>query len=276
MSTTGGAIDNLMTSSTGAAMACDHAIAVSPSSVFYYGADGSVWSVPRVGGDATMVGAATPGGCASAPIIVDRDNLYWVDAYESSPLTTIFSRPLAGGAATTLAASDVWFVDSMVVANGHLYWAVDSFTLGAAQADVANALGVWGVPVGGGTPMRLVANDGGSSSLATDGALLYYETSDGLHSVGFDGSNDHVLSSLRNEKSFVFEGSRVFSIGRLGATPTSDAYSIDIQPVAGGDPRPLLIDHAELAGMAQDNEALYYLHEDYGQTLLMRLRKPIN
>ncbi|HZS38371.1 MAG TPA: hypothetical protein VFF06_16155 [Polyangia bacterium] len=243
---------------------CADAIALSSDSI-YFARTATIWRVPRTGGAAAqIVGTDTPRECNTA-IVVDSGFLYWVSA------KAIFSQPLDGGAVATLADVTKQYRPEIRMANGRVYWGVDSLTPFGTSDDLAGNLGVWSVPVSGGPATRIIANDG-SRMIAVDGDHIYFGADGGIHAAGVDGGGDQLLLTggglwtQKDDRHFYWADQ-----SRSGLEPSIVAATVSSGAIT------TLIRDGFFDSMTEDDSALYYsrVGSSVGD-VIVRLPKPVD
>jgi hypothetical protein len=121
--------------------------------VYWHGFNPQVLKHPLTGGTQSTFADQTVGGNAVTGVALDDTNVYW------SGLYSIYSKPKAGGATTTIATAGSGINQRLVVDATSVYW--------------ANSAGILKAPLTGGAPTTLVAGVN-AYGLGVDGLNVYW------------------------------------------------------------------------------------------------------
>lgn len=221
-------------------------------------AAGQVRSVDKSGGQPVTVDDAP--GTYPWGITVDATNVYWtVPNFVTGGMNpTIMSIPIAGGAATTLAAS-AGGPTAIVVSPTTAYWAND------------NAIDIQSVALDGGPVANVASGSQAGIGLAIDATNLYWSTSAGIFVQPLAGGTTRNLASAGAD-ALAVDATNVYYV----AATSNGAGVVAFVPIAGGAPTTLTSGRtASLVAVAVDDRNVYWIEGNgtIGQAALAAVPK---
>jgi len=228
-------------------------LAVRDSTVYFSDpsrADGTVLEVPVEGGSPTVISADNNFPNALA---VEADTLYWVD---SVPGRSAVMGLLPGSATSTLATSQ-FFAGYIAVDSRGIY--VSDYD-GQSADHTGNILSV---PLGGGTPTMLAANQKGPLSLVVNDTGLYWVNYEGgsIMQLTFDGGTPVALATGQNSPArLAVDAVNVYW------TNGGDGTVVKL-PRSGGAPTVLARGQKTPLGVAVDEQAVYWTNSGDGTVM---------
>jgi hypothetical protein len=233
VSVTGGPVTTLV----GGGFPMPYGIVVDGANVYWTDAGASLRKVSRGGGPVTTLAACDQANWP-LPLSVDSTSVYWADLHGNLQKT-----PISGGATTTLAT------------------AMGVFEIHGGNAYFLGKLGVMQVPVGGGTPTKLVGITGPTNraleveySAANATSMFWIAAGGPLMQAPFDGGP--VVTLVTTSAPFI-AGMAADDTNVYVATGTA----IVKVPIAGGAPTTVVtIPKAFLVtGLAVDATNVYWM-----------------
>lgn len=219
-------------------------LALSPTRVYWtdYGT-GLIRSVDKNGGPPVTVDSAP--GTYPWGITVDDTNVYWTvpNFYSGGMNPAIMSIPIAGGTASTLAAS-AGGPELVVVSSTHAYWEND------------NAVFLQSVPLDGGSVATLAnTQGGGGGGLAIDATNVYWSTSAGIFAESLAGGPPTTLTPGA-AAALAVDATNIYYV-----TATSNGSGVvAFVPIAGGTPTTLASGRTgSLVAVAVDAQNVYWI-----------------
>ena len=144
-----------------------------------------IYSVPKAGGDAKKLAAASAGGSACKGLATDGTLVYYADQGITSGLAGIYSVPVDGGTPTKLVAT-AGNVGCIAMDDSSLYW------LGPGPKGVT---GVSKMAKSGGDSTALVTTGAGFKDITVRKGIVYWAESNYVRKVSATGGDSITLTS---------------------------------------------------------------------------------
>ena len=179
---------------------------------------------------------------------IDGDWMYWTaQAYDTSDMGRLYRCRKSG-------CSDVQFMGMhpgwYTVANGELYWTIDSSILSCDADDCSATTRTIDVQTPSGQPKFQ-----GAGLLAVDGDYLYMDWGGGLARVPLVGSAPYEAIEPREPYSYFIQGDRIYW------TEHTNPQAVYSCPKSGctGDPTPVMKNISYGQHIAHDDDTIYVL-----------------
>lgn len=204
------------------------------------GDPGDVYSIAKIGGASTMLGASTT-GYQPVGIAVRGSNVYWNDWETANGLAShVTSVPTVGGTQSILVTANGTATTPVVVDDEYLYWVDEN--------------GVERAPIQGGSETTIVPGSWGDGDLTLDSTNLYWADASGhVYQTKKDGSSGAIeLGASTEPIGVAVDATTVYwcdeSEGIVYATP-----------IGGGAVRTLATSQDTPTAIAVDDVAVYWV-----------------
>lgn len=188
-----------------------HAIAYDDQNVYFL-ANNAVNAVPKTGGSASMLAAATN----ATGLTVDLTNVYWATGAAGASTGSLYAYPIAGGSATAIATGPNPL--DLAVGAGELYW-------------IASDGSIDEVATSGGSATTLGHSSAIPTAMAVDSAHAYWTNSDGtVERISLTGGSATPLDSFAGGQP---DGMNGIAVDAADVFWTQQDGSVDEIPLAG-------------------------------------------
>jgi hypothetical protein len=235
----------------------------------YAATQSGIVRVPLAGGKPVSL-AQLPQQSGASGLAAGGSRVFWSQNDDSgtTPQGTLYSAPIGGGAATTV-ATVAGYAGAIGTDDTDVYWAGSAIGTACATASCGILVKA---PLAGGTAVTLSTSAHSPTSFAFDDTNVYWGSSDGfLLKMPKSGGSPTVLAD--------FESTSIEGVGLAGSTLYWGASGGDVYetPVGGGTSKPLEVSTATMNGAAFTADGVawgtqsYYADSQTGSVALTSL-----